>query len=89
MNDFVNYLLSPAVQVALIMGLAELWKKVELPVRWVPVVDLLVGLVFGFLVYHDFGFVKALMIGLAEGLSACGLFSGIKNVLEANHGSDI
>lgn len=85
MNDFVSYLLSPAVQVALIMGLAELWKRVELPKRWIPLVDLLVGLVFGFLVYRDYGFVKALMIGIAEGLSACGLFSGIKNTLEAEH----
>lgn len=85
MSELVDYLLSPAVQVMLIIGLAELWKKLELPKRWIPLFDLAVGILFGFLVYGRLGVVPALMIGIAEGLSACGLFSGIKNTMEVYH----
>jgi hypothetical protein len=45
----------------------------------------LCGLVGGILVYFvefKYDFVQSVMIGLAIGLSACGLFSGIKNIAE-------
>ena len=81
------FLLTPAAQVALLIGIAELLKKVGVPARIIPIVDLVLGIVSGICVYglmQDYTIANGVMIGIALGLSACGLFSGIKNVTEGN-----
>ena len=89
MENLINYLLAPAGQVALIIGLAQLIKNLGLNAKYIPLVDVLLGLVSGLVVYgHEMklGLLRGFMIGLAIGLSACGLFSGIKNVIEKKEG---
>lgn len=80
--DFVKELLTPASQVAIIIGLAEVAKRAGLDTRFIPLLDLILGLcsgifVFGMMLGEGIG--NGVVIGLALGLSACGLFSGIKN----------
>lgn len=85
MDDLLNYLLAPVGQVALIIGLAQLAKNLGLNAKYIPLFDVLCGLVGGILVYFiefKYDFIQSIMIGLAIGLSACGLFSGIKNLTE-------
>ena len=85
MDDLLNYLLAPVGQVALIIGLAQLAKNLGLKAKFIPLFDVLCGLVGGILVYFvefKYDFIQSVMIGLAIGLSACGLFSGIKNIAE-------
>lgn len=85
-NELVKYLLTPTAQVGLIIGLAEIikrqgWFKKE----FIPIVDVVLGVLSGILVYGvmlGYGIGMGVIIGLAEGLSACGLFSGVKNVVE-------
>ena len=92
--ELTAYLLTPAAQVALIIGLAEIVKQCGLDKKWVPLVDVGLGLISGIGVYGVLlgqGIVNGIVIGLALGLSACGLFSGIKNLTEKqgdNHGND-
>ena len=84
-KELIAYLLTPVAQVALIIGIAELVKRVGLNSKWIPLVDLGLGLASGIGVYGfalDYGIVNGIMVGLALGLSACGLFSGIKNLTE-------
>ena len=84
-KDLIAYLISPVAQVALIIGLAEVAKKLGLSTRWIPILDLTLGLLSGVIVYGvtmGYGIVEGVIIGLSLGLSACGLFSGIKNTLE-------
>jgi hypothetical protein len=48
-------------------------------------VDLALGLISGIFVYGyilEYGIAEGIMLGIALGLSACGLFSGVKNTLE-------
>lgn len=83
-NEMVQYLLSPAVQIALIVGLAEIVKGFGIEKRWIPLIDLGLGIISGIFVYHIYfgnDTVVSVIIGVALGLSACGLFSGIKNIL--------
>lgn len=83
-NELIQYLLSPVVQIALIVGLAEIVKGFGIEKRWIPVVDVCFGLLSGIFVYHfifENGIIQSIVLGIALGLSACGLFSGIKNVL--------
>lgn len=85
MEDLLNYLLAPVGQVALIIGLARLVKNLGLKAKYIPLFDVLCGLVGGILVYFiefKYDIIQSIMIGLAIGLSACGLFSGIKNLAE-------
>lgn len=87
-NDLITYLLTPAAQVALIIGIAEIIKKVGLPSRWIPLVDLSLGILSGLLVYGfglNYGIMNGVLIGVAVGLSACGLFSAVKNVADIGH----
>lgn len=82
--DLIGYLLTPTAQVALIIGLAELVKKAGMNSKYIPLVDVVLGLVSGICVYGlalGYGMVNGILLGLALGLSACGLFSGVKNLL--------
>ena len=82
-DELLTFVLTPAAQIALIIGLAELAKKSGLPTRWIPLLDLVLGLLSGILVFGILlgnGIAQSIPVGLALGLSACGLFSGIKNV---------
>jgi hypothetical protein len=85
-EELINYLLTPATQVLIIMAIAELIKRLELfDKKYIPVLDLVLGLlsgviVFGIILGHPI--LVSVIIGIALGLSACGLFSGIKNVSE-------
>ena len=83
--DLIAYLLTPVAQVGLIIGIAELVKRVGLKSKWIPLVDLGLGLASGIGVYGfalGYGIVSGIMVGLALGLSACGLFSGVKNLTQ-------
>lgn len=82
-GELITYLLTPAAQVALIIGIAEVIKISGVPSKYIPIVDVLLGLLSGIGVYGlamGYGIVRGLITGLALGLSACGLFNGIKNV---------
>lgn len=84
-QEVIATLLTPAAQVALIIALAQLIKEVGCPAKFIPVVDLVLGIISGILVYGlmlGYGIGQGLLLGIALGLSACGLFSGIKNIKE-------
>lgn len=84
-NELLPYLLTPIAQVAIIMGIAEIVKRLGLKSNFIPLVDVGLGLIFGVVVYTIYSgmhLVEGVLIGLALGLSACGLFSGVKNVAE-------
>lgn len=85
-NELITYLLSPAAQVLLIIALAELIKRMELfDSKFIPLVDLALGIVSGVIVFgimQELGILTGILLGVALGLMACGLFSGVKNVTE-------
>ena len=83
-GNLIEYLMTPVAQVALIVGLAEIVKGFGLEKRWIPLVDLALGLMSGIFVYHfafSYAWIHSAVIGIALGLSACGLFSGYKNLI--------
>lgn len=84
-NELITYLLSPVAQIALIMGLAEVAKRLGLNKKFIPLFDLAIGIISGVCIYGvalKYGVVNGILLGIALGLSACGLFSGIKNTLD-------
>lgn len=84
-DELTKFLLMPTGQVALIIGLSEIIKRLGLKKKWIPLIDLGFGLLSGIGIYglmFQKGIVTGIVIGIAFGLSACGLFSGIKNLTE-------
>ena len=84
-DELNAYLFSPVAQVALIVGLAEIIKRMGLDKRYIPIVDVVLGILSGIGVYGlmlNYGVANGLLVGVALGLSACGLFSGVKNLTE-------
>lgn len=83
--ELIEYLLTPAAQIALIIGVAEIIKRMGFNRKYIPLIDLGLGLVSGICVFGlmlGYDIAHGAVIGVALGLSACGLFSGIKNVKE-------
>lgn len=82
-KDVFSFLISPTASISLIIALAEFAKLLGIQTRFIPVFDLLFGLFFGLLIYTvemKLSLAKGILAGLALGLSACGLFSGAKNL---------
>lgn len=80
-TKFMEYLLTPAAQIALIIGLAEVFKKIGVQTKWIPLIDLGLGLISGIGVFgliFGYGIPQGIIVGIALGLSACGLFSGAR-----------
>lgn len=84
-DEFMTYLFTPIVQVALIIGLAEVVKRLGMETRFIPLFDVAIGLIGGIMIYGmnlGYGILRGTLIGIALGLEACGLFSGCKNLLK-------
>lgn len=82
-NTLVTYLVTPVGMVALIIALAEVAKNLGVNKKYIPLLDLVIGLIGSFFIYSDLTIIYRVLVGIALGLSACGLFSGIKNTYES------
>lgn len=86
-DELINYLMTPIGLTALVIGIAEMIKKLGCPSKFIPLIDLALGLLGGIAVFGiemQYGIFKGVIVGIAIGLSACGLFSGIKNVVKGD-----
>lgn len=83
MEELLVYAGIPAM--FLIMGIAELIKGLGFNPKFIPVVNLILGLVAGIGLNTD-DVIKGTFIGLAVGLSASGLYSGVKNTKQGIQG---
>lgn len=75
MNEELKLLIIP-----ILIGILEVFKKLGLPVKYVPVLSLLLGVLASVSVSGLA--VENFIQGLVYGLSACGLYSGTKATLE-------
>lgn len=85
-EELVSYLLTPASQIALIIAIAELCKQLGVPSNIIPAIDFILGILSGVLVFGlmlGCGIPEGIIVGMSLGLSACGLFSGIKNTIQS------
>lgn len=78
-----------SIIVAMVIGLSEAIKRATgLNPKFVPVLDLLLGVALMYLYSFMEGLASPYIVfyGLVAGLTACGLFSAGKNVLEGVKG---
>lgn len=76
-------LVAGVAAVPLIVGLVQLLKGLGLNARWAGLAAIGLGLVasFGYFFFQDRAEFKAVVVGLAVGLAAAGLWSTTKNAL--------
>lgn len=69
--------------VPLIIGIVQLCKRFGLKPKYAPFIALPVGILIG-IVYFENSIKEGVLIGVMFGLSASGLYSSSKNVMEMN-----
>jgi len=74
------------VIIPIIIGIVEVIKRAGLPIKYSPLVSLVLGLVFGIL-YVD-PLLDGIIAGLMVGLSATGLYSGSKNIFRSDNSKE-
>lgn len=76
----MNDLIIPAINVAVTIGLVEVIKRLEwLPTRFLPLVAVVLGIVTFYV-----GSSSSILIGIVTGLSAVGLFSGVRATIKTD-----
>lgn len=75
------------VVTGVIIGLLEIAKGLGLSTKYVPIVSVILG-VLSVCIYGDGNIAENVLVGLAVGLSAVGLYSTTKNVLEKEGGEN-
>ena len=75
-------MIETGLMVAVIIGIIELFKQLKvIPDKFLPLVSLALGIIFA-IIWSGLPFPDSLLQGLVIGLSACGLYSGTKNVTQ-------
>lgn len=69
------------ILIPIVMGILEVVKKANINEKFIPVLAIILGLIFGIL-FDDVGMREGIIQGLYIGLSSVGLYSGYKNVKE-------
>jgi uncharacterized membrane protein HdeD (DUF308 family) len=76
-----------SIVVAVIMGLSEIVKRVGLNSKFIPIVNLVFGIVGGIVYLYPNDTKLAVFYGIVAGLTASGLYSGTKNTVEGLKGA--
>ena len=80
-DELIEFLLTPAAQIGIVIGLTEVLKSLGISKKIVPLAALLIGTTCGSFVYGyilHYGFSKGIVIGTELGLASSGLFSHTK-----------
>lgn len=73
--------------VGIIVAMVEVVKRVGLPDRFAPLVALVLGILLG-IIYIPGDIAQGVIVGMAMGLTAVGLYSGTKNVVKGGGEDD-
>lgn len=83
--DFVNYDITGAVAVVpIILAIIQALKMVGLPNKYAPIASIALGVIVGFIFRHETADLsQTILAGVTYGLSASGLYSGVKTTAHA------
>ena len=74
-------MIEASAMVAVIVGMAEAVKRLGLPARFVPLLNIGLG-VAATCAFGDAMLAENVFAGVVTGLTASGLYSGVKNVMQ-------
>lgn len=68
--------------IPLLIGILEVFKKIGLNERYIPIASLILGIGLGIALFSEGDFLAGIIQGIFIGLSAVGLYSGTKNTVQ-------
>ncbi|MCL1951152.1 MAG: hypothetical protein FWF59_15635 [Turicibacter sp.] len=71
-----------ATLIPMIVGISQVIKNMGCPGKWIPLINLFIGVALSFLVFHGLQWHEQIMQGLVVGLSAGGIYDQSKNLNE-------
>lgn len=74
--------------IPIITGLVGVFTQLGLKKKFAPIVSLVLGLLIGIFYVYPGDIKGGILVGLMLGLSATGLYSGVKNTKELAKGED-
>lgn len=74
-------MIDTGIVTAVVMGISEGAKKMGVNPKFIPVVNLALGIVGGCVYLSPSNLKEGILAGIIVGLSASGLYSGVKNVV--------
>ncbi|OAK72698.1 hypothetical protein [Lederbergia galactosidilytica] len=72
------------VLIPLIVGIVQLFKQVGVNKKILPFISLVLGIVVGVVYVAEMDLKQGILVGAMLGLSASGLYSGAKNIIEGD-----
>ena len=89
MFDFAAVELGAVAIVPVILAVIQALKMVGLPNKFSPIASIALGVVIAFLFRHEGGDLsQTILVGVTYGLSASGLYSGVKHTSETIQNQD-
>jgi flagellar biosynthesis protein FliR len=81
--DISQYLIYGVPAVALVMGLVKVFREVGLPSKFAPIASVFIGVILGLTMASETGqpYSAGAAIGIALGLSSCGMYDVGKKAL--------
>lgn len=74
-----------ALLIGVIVGIVELLKILGVPKKLLPIASLILGVISGMIYLFPEDPQAGILMGIIMGLSASGLYSGSKNILEKDN----
>ncbi len=74
------------IVIAVIIAIAEGAKRIGLDAKWIPLLDVALGIAIACVWIYPADIRMAIWQGLIAGLSASGLYSGVKNTAQSLRG---
>jgi hypothetical protein len=71
--------LDSTIAIAIVVGLSQLFKQLNFPVKFVPLLNIILGILIQYF-YLTNDVRQAILGGVVIGLSASGLYSSAKNI---------
>ena len=68
--------------IPVIVGIVEVLKKIGITEKLAPLISLILGVIFGILYASEGNYKQGVLLGIYFGLSASGLYSGVKELKE-------
>lgn len=86
MNEIFEVFSKASMFIPMMIALGKLAQIAVLPKKWTPLWNIVIGVTLSIIYVYPQDLKISIMVGLMLGLSASGLYSGVKNTAQAIKG---
>lgn len=83
MDQVYDVFTRASIFVPVLVGLAKAAQMIILPKKWTPVWNIVIGIAISIIYVYPQDFKTAIVVGIMLGLTASGLYSGVRSTAQA------